>query len=61
MKSSGIFTQLLRRVRAGADTSFNYFCEHCRKETVWWLVAEDATHEYYRCLECRAENGWKVR
>ena len=61
MKSSGIFTQLLPRVRAGAGAWFNYFCDHCRRETEWWLVAEDRTHEFYRCIQCGKEKGWKVR
>ena len=55
---SATFATLLRRA---AETCFEYFCDHCRKETTWRLVAEDATHEFYKCESCGCEKGWKVR
>lgn len=55
---SSAFATLVRRA---TDTCFRYFCDRCRAETLWRLVAEDTTHEYYQCENCQAEKGWKVR
>lgn len=56
-KLSSTFATMIR----AASASFRNYCDHCRRETMWHFVTEDARMEYYKCEDCNHTKGWAVR